>query len=86
MDTISQLVAEALDDFRKVAVLANAEFIADTIAVEIAPKPHQPPASGQNGGLCVLPEWAGTQGGQGWPNSNARYTSQHYLPKTRSSR
>ncbi|QNI31590.1 hypothetical protein H7849_21365 [Alloacidobacterium dinghuense] len=43
MNPIDKLVSDALGDFRKVAALADAAFIADTITVEIMPKPHKPP-------------------------------------------
>ncbi len=42
MSDLEKLVSKALTDFRKVAVLADAQFIADSISVEIMPKPHQP--------------------------------------------
>jgi hypothetical protein len=43
MEMIDKLVSDALGDFRKVAALANAEFIANSIAIEITLKPHTPP-------------------------------------------
>lgn len=42
MDQIRKLVDDALSDFRKVAVLADAAFIADSITVEILQKPRRP--------------------------------------------
>ena len=40
--TLGQHVAAVLDDFRKVAALADAEFIAESIAPEFLAKPHRP--------------------------------------------
>jgi hypothetical protein len=45
MDDIAKLVSEALTDFRKVAALADAAFIADSITVEITRSPHRQPKS-----------------------------------------
>lgn len=83
MDALHQLVAAALEDFRKVAALAGAEFIAGSIAVEIAPKPHKAPATLPAGKMAVYAFFLDGQAlkvGKVGPKSAARYTSQHYNP------
>lgn len=41
MDMIRQFVSESLEDFSKVAAVAGAEYVADTIVAEFLPKPHK---------------------------------------------
>jgi hypothetical protein len=45
MNTLDELVSEAIDDFRKVAALAYTEFSTESLTVEISPKPHKSPRS-----------------------------------------
>lgn len=85
MDHIDKLVSEALVDFRKVAALADAAFIADSINVEITRGPHLQPKSLPAGKMAVYAFFLNGQAlkvGKVGPSSNARYTSQHYNPKS----
>lgn len=85
MDDIDKLVSEALADFRKVAALAHAPSIGDCITVEIMRSPHRQPKSLPAGKRAVYAFFLNAQAlkvGQAGPNSNARYTSQHYNPKS----
>lgn len=85
MDDIDKLVSEALADFRKVAVLADAQFIADSITVEITPKPHRQPTGLPTGKMAVYAFFLNGQAlkvGKVGPNSGPRYASQHYNAKS----
>jgi len=85
MNEIDQIVSEALADFKKVAVLADAEFMAGSIAVEILPKPHKPPGSLPQGKMAVYAFFLNGRAlkvGKVGPNSGPRYTSQHYNPNS----
>lgn len=88
MDDIDKLVCEALADFRKVAALADAAFIADSITVEIARSPHRQPKGLPAGKIAVYAFFLNGQAlkvGKAGPSSHARYTSQHYNPKSAAS-
>jgi hypothetical protein len=81
MDKFEEMVAEALSDFRKVAVLADAAFIVDNITTEITTKPHKSPTKLPTGKMAVYAFFLNGHAlkvGKVGPNSNARYTSQHY--------
>lgn len=84
MDDIRQRVAEALEDFRKVAELADAQFIADSITPEFLPRPHK--AGGLPiGKMAVYAFFLNGQAlkvGKVGANSDARYRSQHYNAKS----
>jgi hypothetical protein len=85
MDNIDKLVSEALADFQKVAALANTKFTADSITVDIARKPHTSPRKLPDGNMAVYAFFLDGQAlkvGKVGPNSNARYTSQHYNPNS----
>jgi hypothetical protein len=85
MDDIDKLVSDALADFRKVAVLADAAFIADSITVEITRNPHRQPKALPVGKMAVYAFFLNGQTlkvGKAGPSSNARYTSQHYNPNS----
>ncbi len=71
------------DDFRKVAGLAGLEISATALAVESAPAPHVPPSSLPKGKMAVYVFFCRGQClkvGKVGPKSQARYTSQHYIP------
>jgi len=88
MDKLQDLVAAALDDFKKVAALADAEFLAGNIAVEILPKPHKPPTALPAGKMAVYAFFLNARAlkvGKVGPNSGPRYTSQHYNPNSSNS-
>jgi hypothetical protein len=83
MNTLDQLVSEALSDFGKVAALANAECLVESIRVEIAGRPHKAPGSLPTGKMAVYAFFLSGQAlkvGKVGPKSAARYTSQHYNP------
>lgn len=85
MDDIDKLVSDALTDFRKVAILADAAFIADSITVEVTRRPHRQPKGLPAGKMAVYAFFLSGQAlkvGKAGPSSNARYTSQHYNPKS----
>lgn len=85
MDEIEKLVSEGLSDFRKVAALADAEFIADGITPEIMRKPHSQPRRLPSTGMAVYAFFLNGQAlkvGKVGPKSSARYTSQHYNPES----
>ena len=84
MDSNQQRVAEALDDFRKVAALADAEFIADSIVTEFLPKPHKP-AGLPPGKMSVYAFFLNGNAlkiGKVGANSDAPFRSQHYYPNS----
>lgn len=85
MNEIEKLVSAALADFRTVAALADAEFIADGITTEIMPKPHRQPKGLPLGKMAVYAFFLNSQAlkvGKVGPNSGPRYTSQHYKPNS----
>jgi hypothetical protein len=77
------LASEAITDFAKVVALAQAEFSADWITVEILEKPHNAPRTLPTGHMAVYAFFLNGQVlkvGKVGPKSAARYTSQHYNP------
>jgi hypothetical protein len=81
MNTLTDLVSEAISDFGRAAALANAEFSTNTIMVEILEKPHNAPRFLPNGKQAVYAFFFNRQAlkiGKVGPNSGPRYTSQHY--------
>jgi len=83
MDSIQQCVAEALDDFRKVATVANAELIVDSIVTEFLPKPHKPGGLpiGKMAVYAFFLDGRALKVGKVGANSDARFRSHHYSPK-----
>ncbi|MGA3346970.1 MAG: gamma-glutamylcyclotransferase family protein [Terracidiphilus sp.] len=84
MDMIRQFVPEALSDFRKVAAMADAEFIAESIIAEYLPKPHKPTGlpSGKMAVYAFFLNGQALKVGKVGTNSDARFRSQHYNPKS----
>ncbi len=83
MNTLNELVSEAIGDFRKVVVLARGEFPIDRITIEIADKPHRAPRTLPADHVAVYAFFQNGQAlkvGKVGPKSAARYTSQHYYP------
>ena len=83
MNALSDVVADALTDFAKFATLAHAECLAESITIEIAAKPHNPPKILPIGKMAVYAFFLNGQPlkvGKAGPKSAARYTSQHYNP------
>lgn len=71
----------ALTDFQTVTRLAGAELPIGAIAIEKLPAPHVQPSSLPAGKMAVYVFSKGLdvlKVGKAGPNSNARYTSQHY--------
>ena len=71
----------ALADFIEVARLGGVELSPNELSAEFLPAPHRAPTRLPVGTMAVYAFW----GDGGWlkvgkvgPNSNARYTSQHY--------
>ena len=76
MDTIA-----LIDDFVKAAALAGARLHSNDIKAEVLPAPHMAPKSLTPGLMAVYVFTKGSivlKVGKVGPNSNARYTSQHY--------
>jgi hypothetical protein len=78
-------IEEALNDFITVADLARASVSLRDIQVEYLEAPHTPPRRLPAGkmavyGFCHEGNWLKI--GMAGPNSNARYTSQHYNPNS----
>src|ERR1700722_10926655 len=85
MSDLRSNIAEALSDFRQIAALAHAEFLSDTITVELSESPHRPPSSLPSGKQAVYAYFWNGQAlkvGKVGPKSTARYTSQHYNPRS----
>jgi hypothetical protein len=74
-------VETALAAFLTVAELAGDPISRADIAIEYLGAPHRPPSSLPAGRMAVYGFWhngAWLKIGKAGPNSNARYTSQHY--------
>lgn len=74
-------IERALADFLTVAELAGKPLAKDDVTVEFLPAPHRAPSCLPAGRMAIYGFW----GDDGWlkigkagPNSNARYTTQHY--------
>jgi tartrate dehydratase beta subunit/fumarate hydratase class I family protein len=87
MNTVSELVSEAISDFRKVIALACAEFPSEGIKVEILAKPHEAPTLpiGQVAVYAFFLDGQALKVGMAGPTTAARYKYQHYNPKSASS-
>jgi hypothetical protein len=74
-------VEQALTDFEIVARLAGDPIFRAEIEVEYLDAPHRPPSRLPAGKMAVYGFWSDgdwLKVGKVGPNSNARYTSQHY--------
>jgi hypothetical protein len=74
---------EAIPDFLTVAELARVPLKRADFNVEVCPAPHSAPPRLPLGKIAVYGFWYGGEWmkiGMAGPNSNARYTSQHYHP------
>ena len=75
----------AIEDFRIVAELAGVRLCPHDIEIEKLPAPHKPPSRLPPGKMAVYVFHSGTtclKVGKAGPKSQARYTSQHYNPKS----
>lgn len=78
-------IEDALKDFVTVACLAHAPVRLQDLQVEYSEAPHKPPRRLPTGKMAVYGFWHGGEWlkiGMAGPNSNARYTSQHYNPNS----
>ena len=74
---------QTLADFVTVARLAGVTLATDDIRIEVLPAPHVPPTQLPMGQMAVYVFTCGNdvlKVGKVGPNSQARYTSQHYNP------
>ena len=72
---------EAVGSFIQVATLAGARLAPDDLSLEILPAPHRQPSRLPAGKMAIYAFWGDgcwLKVGMAGPNSNARYTSQHY--------
>ena len=77
-----------IEDFRRVAEIAGVSVASNVLLVERLLAPHKPPSSLPRGKMAVYVfEWKGQclKVGKVGPNSQARYTSQHYGPSSSNS-
>jgi len=77
-----------INDFLKVADLAGVNLSQDALSFETLSAPHKPPSSLPKGKMAVYVFlWKGEclKVGKVGPNSQARYTSQHYSPSSSNS-
>ena len=84
MTDANQLVA----DFVSIAELAGVEIPAATVRAEVLPKPHTSPRLLPSGKMAVYVFLWGDlclKVGKVGPRSQARYTSQHYNPRSSNS-
>jgi hypothetical protein len=84
MINVDKLIA----DFVRVAELAGLHIKRGDITIENLPAPHRPPSSLPSGKMAVYVFHCGDQClkvGKVGPKSQARYTSQHYSPKSSNS-
>ena len=76
-------IAELAKDFTMVANLADIPFSVEDVSVESLLAPHSPPTRLPAGKMAVYVfchQGRTLKVGKAGPNSNARYTSQHYNP------
>lgn len=76
-------ISESIDAFFTVASLARSPLAADDVRVEFMSAPHKSPSRLPSGKMAVYGFWFNGEWlkiGMAGPNSNARYTSQHYNP------
>jgi hypothetical protein len=85
MQSLAEVVRDALRDFQIVGALADAAYVKDCITVQITSKPHQQPRTlpmGQVAVYAFFHHGHALKVGKAGPNTNARYTSQHYYPNS----
>jgi hypothetical protein len=78
-------IGESIDAFFTVASLARSPLTTDDVRVEFLSAPHKPPSRLPSGKMAVYAFWFNGEWlkiGMAGPNSNARYTSQHYSPNS----
>lgn len=78
-------VSDAIKDFQMVTALARFPLSSDDFQIEFLEFPHKPPSCLPSGKMAVYGFWHDAEWlkvGLAGPNSNARYTSQHYNPNS----
>ena len=78
-------IMEAVSDFEVVSELARNPTTFTGYSVEFCPAPHHPPSRLPVGMMAVYGFWWNGEWlkiGKVGPNTNARYTSQHYNPNS----
>ena len=83
--TWSEQIMDALSDFQVVSELAGNPVTFGDDRVELCPAPHRPPRPLPQGMMAVYGFWWNGEWlkiGRAGPNSNARYTSHHYNPRS----
>ena len=78
-------ISLALNDFTTVAQLAGDPISINDFQVQYLIAPHKPPSSIPAGKLAIYAFWwngVWLKVGKAGPNSKARYTSQHYNPRS----
>jgi hypothetical protein len=87
MRTLGDLNA-LVSDFAKAASLAGISLPSDAISYETLPAPHKPPSGLPEGKMAAYVfVWNGVclKVGKVGPKSHARFTSQHYSPRSSNS-
>ncbi len=77
--------SELLEDFHKVAQLAGVSLTPGSVSCEVLPAPHKPPSNlpvGKAGVYVFLYNEQCFKVGKVGSKSKARFTSQHYNPKS----
>ena len=78
-------IPELLEDFKKVAQLAGVSLTPESISFELLPAQHKPPSNlpvGKAGVYVFVYNEQCLKVGKVGPKSKARFTSQHYKPKS----
>jgi hypothetical protein len=84
-NSLTQAAIKLIDDFYKVAELSGVELPASALNFEVLPAPHLPPSSLPRDTMAVYVfSWKGQclKVGKVGSKSHARYSSQHYSPKS----
>ena len=77
-------ITNLVEDFTLVAKLADIPLSVEDVSVETLFAPHSPPTQLPAGKMAVYVfchQGRALKVGKAGPNSNARYTSQHYSPR-----
>lgn len=88
MEALRRTVEGAIADFCEAAVLAGAKITPDVIRVEILERPHKAPSQLPRGKMAVyafFQDGKALKVGKAGPNSHARYSYQHYNPRSAAS-
>jgi hypothetical protein len=85
MNDWKSMVDDAVKDFQTVTELAQFPLGGNEFQIEYLESPHKPPSRLPSGKMAVYGFWHEGEWlkiGMAGPNSNARYTSQHYNPNS----